>query len=376
MSHALKEVVTLRDGDPQGNGMALRLTTRHGVEIYAMGVPQDWASRTGPTWTYLFDNEGLTLIDAGAAGSFADLADGLGRCGFGVADVERVIITHGHADHDGAAAQLVDEAGAELWAHDIYAQLIEHGPPERSQASDNPFQEEIARVLEADRESRGAADGPSRRSGRDTRGDLEVSRRIRDGDRSGDLGFLHTPGHSPDEICATLDGVVFTGDHVLPEITPHPTTKLRHSVNVKRGFGDEAGEEDAYYGLETYLRSLSRVVELGADTSVLPAHRLFNGGSLNLVGVERAGEIIEHHDTRLRRILHRLRSQETDLEAITRGIFDRRKLMGGNLYMALQEMVSHLELLLDAGDLELTDDRRLRRTGSENYVGLISDLTS
>ena len=124
MPHAFSEVVVVRQGDANGNRMVLRLTTQRGVVIYAMAVPQDWPARTGPTWTYLFQNDGITLIDAGASGSYGELQSGIEQTGFRPADIDRVIITHGHSDHDGAAAQLVNETGAELWAHDIYAHLI------------------------------------------------------------------------------------------------------------------------------------------------------------------------------------------------------------------------------------------------------------
>ena len=48
---------------------------------------------------------------------------------------------------------------------------------------------------------------------------------IHDLDEIDDLTFLHTPGHAIDEICIASDGAIFTGDHVLPQISPHPTHK-------------------------------------------------------------------------------------------------------------------------------------------------------
>ena len=128
MPNAFKDVVVVRNGDPEGNRMIVKITTPSGADIHAIAVPQDMPSRTGPTWTYLFENEGLTLIDAGARGSFPELAEGVEQAGFQVRDIERVIITHGHQDHDGAAGRLVQEADAELWAHDIYAHLLPYNP--------------------------------------------------------------------------------------------------------------------------------------------------------------------------------------------------------------------------------------------------------
>ena len=382
MFQAFKEVVALRPGDAQGNGMVVRLATHRGTVIHAVAVAQDRPSRTGPTWTYLLESEGVTLIDAGAAGSFATLADGIQQAGFEVNDIERVIVTHGHADHDGAVAQLIGEADAELWAHDIYAHLLPYDPWEIQRRPVSPMQREMREVAEAHMTawppdgSGGVRDSESmHRQYLRVRKGLEVHHRVKDGHRLGALTFLYAPGHSPDEICVTLDGLVFTGDHVLPEITPHPTTKMRYAEGVKQALPAEYRDEDRHYGLATYLRSLRRVVKLGPDVAVLPAHRLFSKNRFNIQRVSRAGEVIQHHARRLGRILLKMGSRPATLEEITRGIFDRRKLSGANLYMALSEVVAHIELLQDTGDAEITDEHRIRRTGSENYRQLIHDLT-
>jgi hypothetical protein len=40
----------------------------------------------------------------------------------------------------------------------------------------------------------------------------------------------------------------------------------------------------------------------------------------------------------------------------------------------LTEVVAHVELLEDSGDLEVTDELRLRRTGRENYQDMLRAL--
>ena len=62
------------------------------------------------------------------------------------------------------------------------------------------------------------------------------------------------------------------------------------------------------------------------------------------------------------------------LEDVTRQTFERRKLEGGNFFAALTEVVAHIELLEDSGDLEVTGDYKLRRTGRENYQDLLRAL--
>ena len=367
-------VDTIRPGDPQGNRMVVRLTTASGQEIVAIGVPQDWPSRTGPTWCYVFDHEGVTLIDPGAQGSFADLEDGLRVAGLSVADIDRAIVTHGHSDHDGSTAELIDSGNASLWAHRMYAALIAYNPWEVQDRDASPIHAEMNRVVKGSLDRRSSSYAARNRRYVAARQHLSVHREVDDGDQIGDLGFIYAPGHSPDELCLTLDGIVFTGDHVLPEITPHPTTKAGFADHVAEDLPDKLSDPSRSYGLEVYMRSLKTILDLQSETAVLPAHRLFNRGRFNFVSVDRAGEVINHHGRRMGQILNRIDERPTGLEQVTRGVFERRKLIGGNLFMALSEIVAHIELLQDLGDVELTDDAKLRKTGSQEFRHFVREL--
>ena len=374
MPTGFQSAETLRHGDPQGNRMVLRLTTNAGRRIDAIAVPQDWPSRTGPTWCYVFSEEGLNLIDAGAQGSFAELEDGLRVAGYSVRDIDRVIVTHSHLDHDGATPRVVEAAGAELWAHIMYAALVGHNPQQVQDRRSSPIHVEMERVILANFEGR-----PSpyvERSFRyaDSRKGLSVDRQIEGGERVGEMRFLYTPGHSPDELCVTLDGVVFTGDHVLPEITPHPTTKAAFADHVLESIPLNFEDSSKSFGLETYMRSLKTVLDLGPDVAVLPAHRLFNRGRFNFVTADRAKEVIEHHAERMDRILRRIGPYPASLESVTRAEFSHRKLQDGNLFMALSEVVAHVELLQDFGDLDLTPDSKLRHQGSRRFQQFVQQL--
>ncbi|HZA23094.1 MAG TPA: MBL fold metallo-hydrolase [Dehalococcoidia bacterium] len=373
MDHSFREVRILRHGDSSGNRMVLQIIPKYGVLIYAISVPRDGFSYTGPTWAYLFENEGLTLVDTGVAGSFSELADGLACAGFRPRDIQRVIVTHGHEDHDGAVAELVSETEAELWAHDIHAHLLPFDPRDIQRRPTSPIQWEMLRVVEAHDAHPPTA--PRRERYIERRKGLTVDHRIQPGETSGALSFLATPGHSPDELCIALDGIVFTGDHVLPEISPHPTTKTVFLPEVKEQLPARYHNADDYYGLARYLQSLKLVAELGEDVAVLPAHRFYNRDRFNFINVLRAGQLIQHHSQRLGNILDRIGSNSVGLEQLTRGIFERRKLMSGNLYAALTEIVAHIELLQDTQDLEVTEKGELICTGSENYQQFIFQLT-
>ena len=374
MPNLFASVDTLRGGDPQGNRMVLRIITQNGHVIHAIGVPQDWPSRTGPTWCYVFEDDGTTLIDPGAQGSFREVEDGLRVAGYLVSDIDRVIVTHGHSDHDGSTAQLVDAGDAKLHAHTMYAALIPFSPWEVQDRSSSPLHAEMNRVVSGNTDRRSESYAARNRRYIEARKGLTVHREVEDGDSIGDLKVIYAPGHSPDELCLTIDGVVFTGDHVLPEITPHPTTKAAYSDHVMREIPAAFSDPSSAYGLEVYMRSLKTIYDLGETRAVLPAHRLYNRGGFNFVSVNRAGEVISHHGERMSQIVRHLDDRPTGLEEVTRGVFESRKLSGGNLFMALSEVVAHVELLQDFGDVEFTDEAELRHTGSEEFRHFVRDL--
>jgi glyoxylase-like metal-dependent hydrolase (beta-lactamase superfamily II) len=116
-------------------------------------------------------------------------------------------------------------------------------------------------------------------------------RLIEDGDIADLPGWglraLHTPGHTPGHLCFSEErtGVLFSGDHVLPRISPNISTT-------------RDGEPDP---LRSYLSSLTVVRGLAA-TEVFPAHEWrFRGLT------ERVDQLNAHHEHRLDELLRALR---------------------------------------------------------------------
>jgi glyoxylase-like metal-dependent hydrolase (beta-lactamase superfamily II) len=63
------------------------------------------------------DDAGVTIIDAGISGMWADLEPELARMGRSLADVRGVLLTHGDVDHVGFAERLRREHGVPVYVH-------------------------------------------------------------------------------------------------------------------------------------------------------------------------------------------------------------------------------------------------------------------
>lgn len=148
------------------------------------------------------DGAELILIDAGdiaAARPIEDAVRGLGR---DPARIGRIVLTHGHRDHYGAAQELADRHGAEILAHPLDAPVIrgEALVPEPDLLDwERQLYEHGLTVPEAP---------PTR-----------VDREVADGEVlpfGGGARVVHAPGHTPGSIAVHLPrhGVLFTGDCV------------------------------------------------------------------------------------------------------------------------------------------------------------------
>ena len=356
-----------REGNPNGDGWVLELETGLKRPVFAIAVKREASSRTGPTWSYIFENEGWTSIDLGTPGSLDNFHDGCSVVGIDPEHIKRSIITHGHYDHDGIAKEVSDRWGVEIWAHESYSYLKNFAASELQDLNASHIQRSLQRIMKEHMESSGWSSTNQHEDYYLKRSKLAVSYHLQDLMTCGDAQIMWTPGHSPDEICVLLDDFLFTGDHVLPEITPHPTIKSFPGRTFP-GTPPVCLTAGNAYGLGIYLTSLGKVIKLGGRYNVMPAHRLYNKGKFNFTGVERAQEIVSHHGKRLSRIFNYLDKSPSTLEEMTRGIFERSKLLGGNIYAAMSEIVAHIEYLEDTGDISVGRNGEIYKLHNEKPI--------
>ncbi len=357
----------LEPGDRAGNHGVFKLTTTKGRTIFALGIPQDGPAPQGPTWVYLVEGSGWSMVDAGDTSAYKHVVADMAKTGLQPRQVQRVFITHGHWDHDGGVAEFCRETGAEVWAHEAYEPL---------KTFDGWLREgEAHRLLKLGRQgapktgewAEGKQWQQRYRDHEAIRKTIKVTHPVWDGRRCGDIVCWQTPGHTADELTILFDGFMFTGDHVLPEITPHPSVKTTYSADLQDRLPVLYRDASKQQGLEVYLHSLLRVAKLGDMATILPAHRLLNREKTNLVSAHRASQIMEHHLQRMNRLVQILGQDKQTIHHLTVHLFDHRHLEGGNYSSAMTETVAHLEFMNDCGDLMIEEDGNVSWKGTWRY---------
>jgi glyoxylase-like metal-dependent hydrolase (beta-lactamase superfamily II) len=291
----------------------------------------------------LEDERGFAVVDPGLPGpdSYGALLGRLASAELPLRRLHSVIVTHSHPDHFGGAARLREETGADVVTHRAFRLWFDPEPdaedPEAAATEETPqpiLQGPWSRPVPWGGQPFRPPEGSVGRSAEEFRAYMthpRPTRRLDDADVASfarrDWIAVHTPGHTPDHLCLydPTEGVVLSGDHVLPTITPHIS-----------GIGNS---DDP---LAEFFSSLDRMRTLEGVRHVLPAH---GHPFTDLTG--RVDEIKKHHVERLARLSsasHEL-GRAASVNELMQHLFSPRA--WGS--MAESETYAHLEHLRLAG---------------------------
>ena len=306
-----------------------------GNGIHLIPAPLPFKS---PPWvnTYaIVTGHGLLLIDCGTdwePGRGA-LREGFETLGLDESAVHTLLVSHLHPDHVGMSARLVRELGCRFVMHERAGALVER-------YNDTPG---YAKRLTGIARAHGVPDQVIAATTRTDRPDYipmidPPDHLVADGDEiplDGDrrLTVIHTPGHEPSHICLrdSRSGILFSGDHVLPRISP--------VIMFDLDIGDPLGD---------YLASLRRLIAMKIGLTY-PAH-----GTIVDHGAERARQILLHHDRRLRDMSDLVKRADATAWTVMTQSF-RPNLDPLSARLAFLETVSHLEHLRELGRIEIRD---------------------
>jgi glyoxylase-like metal-dependent hydrolase (beta-lactamase superfamily II) len=253
--------------------------------------------------------------------------------------VRRIVVTHFHPDHVGAAADLAELTGAPVaqgrldyaqcdlvWSSDEWADVLVdwfrlHGVPD----------DVMLELIE-----QGAQYRPFIRYQRDP--DL-----LDPGDHVDGWRTVAAPGHADGQLMLFRDGVLVAADHVLDRISP--------TVGLwPRSRPDPLGD---------YLGALEATIALEA-TLALPGH-----GEPIDDPTARARELIAHHRERLAATAAALGTEPQTGYEVSFPLFGD-ELKPAARRFAVAETLSHLErLVLEGGARRIEDDRGVAYTSTE-----------
>lgn len=152
--------------------------------------------------TYLLIGRRPLLVDCGIPSSGDRIWKGIIAAGVDPTDLEMIIVTHGHVDHFGAAAELRTRTGAPVAAHqaDLATYLAGHSDRTKRQPI-GVFGRVFTRTP------------PPNEATRPLHPDLLLTGEYGLAEHGIDGHVIHTPGHTPGSVSVLLDqGDLIAGD--------------------------------------------------------------------------------------------------------------------------------------------------------------------
>lgn len=308
-------------------------------DVFQVQLPLPFALRIVNCYL-LRDNEGWTIVDCGLnwAESQSTWQATFAELGITPRMISQIVLTHFHPDHFGMAGWLQqwcgpntpvrmapreDQLAKQVWGRSnnqsepMLALFTAHGAPN----------DQSAAMIQALQHLRTMTQPHPQVTL------LEPGSTLRMGQR--DFQVIHAPGHSDGQLIFydPANQLMLCGDQVLRKITPHIGTWPESEANP----------------LGRYLASLRELRGYPVRLA-LPGH-----GPLISDWVERLDELAHHHQQRLTQMLA-LAQPGATAYAVASQVFDVARLTPHEMRFAVAETISHLDLLVQQGQLHRSFD--------------------
>jgi len=315
-------------------------------QIYRIILPLQ-GDKPGPVNVYLFKGEHNALLDTGVSTTFNILEQSLKHLGMKFSDIDRIILSHGHIDHYGAARRIIKHSRgqATVAAHHEDVGVIETG----LEVSNRDFARFYQRMgvplifkllfygidwffstlAENCRVDKHLADGEKISLGR-----YEAT-------------VISTPGHTRGSICLYLEkqGILFSGDHILGHITPNAFVMMESDFDIPW----RMSQVEFYDSLKK--------IETIAPRIVYPAHGAPIADLDQTVSMYR-----EQFSIRKEKIINILQNGELTVYEIVRKLFPEisGKRLPLEIFLAVSEVFTHLQVL-EKDEIVCSQDRHGKR---------------
>ena len=289
----------------------------------------------GPVNVFLIKSETPTLIDAGVKSEegWQKLVHSLAEHSLTPRDIKVVLLTHGHLDHVGLVPRLIQESGAQTYAHpDVVAQYAAY---DHEIEIGQQFFHDV--LLQFGAPARAVDEVMQFRSVFNVLGDtFKIDHALADGETAGGLEAHYVPGHSASDTLFYCPSrrAAFTGDHVLKGISPNPLLRRASRDSMTRA-----------RSLVEYQRSLRFTRSLDIDTCY-PGHGSPFGEHRAVID-----GLLERHERRTRDVRRLLAEKPMTPYEIVMRIFPR--ITSHSLHFALSVAIGHLDVLDERGEARM-----------------------
>lgn len=301
------------------------------IGVHIIEVPTPFI--VGPVNCVLVEGSPLTLFDTGTSTdeSWDALEAGIQRLGYGIADIERVVLTHHHVDHTGLLRRIVDLSGAEVFGH---PQLVRQA--ELSHEHNEAQRQFFMQIMAEFGVPEDIAEGSMQlwAAFKAFTEPVHVDQPIEQGDTVGPYRVHFVPGHSATDTLFVheSEGYTIAGDHLLQIFNPNPL--------IRR---PEVGQSRPKTLIE-YQASLrySRELALGY---VIPGH------GAPFVDHEKVVDgLLDQHEKRNARLQEVLEKGAITPYEGAKHLYPQ--IAVPNLYLALSVAIGQLELMEAQGVLQ------------------------
>jgi glyoxylase-like metal-dependent hydrolase (beta-lactamase superfamily II) len=173
----------------------------------AVQISRDlWQLKVGMVNAYLLETkDGLVLIDAGWPNKTDATYRAVQNAGHDPKNIRHLVLTHGHIDHAGGAAEVIQRTGARAYAHAADLDLINKGQAEHQGTSITPgVVPNLVYLFFI-------------KPGGNTYRPFAIDQTLEDGQSlpmATDVEVIHSPGHCAGHIALLLrnEGVLIAGD--------------------------------------------------------------------------------------------------------------------------------------------------------------------